>query len=201
MQVKMEYWPIEKLQPYDRNIKRHPAGQIKAIANSIREFGFQDPIGVAEDGEILEGHGRLLAAKELGLKEVPVVVISGLDSEKARSLYRIAHNQLTLTSGFDIKILADLLRGLVASEEVNLDNIGFNASDMKHILRLAEDGTIAELAPPIYKYEVVFDTKDQLQKWNSFLRRLKQKATAAGSHSGRLMAIVAKSGVLSTDGK
>lgn len=201
MQTKLEYWSIDRLVPYERNIKRHPSGQIKAIANSIQEFGFQDPIGVCADGEILEGHGRYMAAKQLGLKEVPVIVVSGLDNEKARSLYRIAHNQLTLTSGFDVKMLAELLQGLVASNEVNIDNIGFNASDMKHIMRLADEGVVTELAPPIYKYEFVFDTKEQLQKWNSFIRRLKTQSGVAGTHAGRLMEQINKSGVLSTDGK
>lgn len=71
--LKIEYVPIGDLKPYENNAKIHTDEQIEQIKKSIQEFGFNDPIAVWKDGEIIEGHGRLFAAKQLGLKEVPII--------------------------------------------------------------------------------------------------------------------------------
>lgn len=106
--LKVEYWKTSELVPYTGNAKEHPDWQVEQIANSIDQFGFNDPVGVwtREDGqlEIVEGHGRVLAAKELGIEKVPIVRLDHMDDD-ARRAYAHVHNQTTLTSGFDEEAL------------------------------------------------------------------------------------------------
>lgn len=105
----------DSLVPYANNAKLHPHEQVDQIAKSIEEFGFSDPIAVwtNQDGEleIVEGHGRLLAAKLLGLESVPVVRLDHLTDEQRRA-YTHVHNQLTLNSGFDFAVLDAELESL-----------------------------------------------------------------------------------------
>ena len=101
--LKIEYVPIDSIKPYKRNAKLHPDEQVEQICNSIKETGFNDPIGVWKN-EVCEGHGRLLAAKKLGMKEVPIIRLDELTDEQRRA-YALAHNRLTMNSGFDIGLL------------------------------------------------------------------------------------------------
>jgi len=101
---KLERWPVERLVPYERNARTHSPEQLAQIAASIVEFGFTNPILVASDAGIIAGHGRLEAAKSLGLPEVPVVVLDHL-SDAQRRAYVIADNQLALISGWDDELL------------------------------------------------------------------------------------------------
>ena len=101
---KLERWPVERLVPYERNARTHSPEQLAQIAASIVEFGFTNPILVASDAGIIAGHGRLEAAKQLGLAEVPVVVLDHLTPAQRRA-YVIADNQLALISGWDDELL------------------------------------------------------------------------------------------------
>ena len=96
------------LVPYARNAKRHTAEQVEQICSSIEEFGFADPVGVwtNADGEseIVEGHGRVLAAQRLGIEEVPVIHLDALTDGQRRA-YMLAHNQLTMNTGWDYATL------------------------------------------------------------------------------------------------
>ena len=100
----IEEWDIERLNPYGNNAKLHPDSHIEQIANSIEEFTFLDPVAVDENGEILEGHGRLLAAKKRGDSTIPVIQVTGL-SDAQKVAYRLAHNKLTMNTGFDPDML------------------------------------------------------------------------------------------------
>jgi len=104
--------PIEELVPYSGNAKNHPLTQIDQIATSIKELGFNSPILAwhNDDGEavIVAGHGRLLAAKQLGMKELPVIFLDHLDDE-SRRIYTLVDNQLTMNSGFDMTLLSNEL--------------------------------------------------------------------------------------------
>ncbi len=100
----IEEWDIERLSPYENNAKLHPDSHIEQIANSIEEFTFLDPVAVDENGEILEGHGRLLAAKKRGDNTIPVIQVTGL-SDAQKVAYRLAHNKLTMNTGFDPEML------------------------------------------------------------------------------------------------
>lgn len=111
---------IELLIPYHKNAKKHPRKQGEQVANSIKEFGFNQPIVVDKNNVVIVGHGRLEAAKLLGLKDVPVVTVD-LDEEKANA-YRLADNKLN-ESEWDMKLVIEELKGL---SEVNLDLTGFD---------------------------------------------------------------------------
>ena len=111
MAKRIELWPIERLKPYERNARTHSKEQIGHIAASIVEFGFTNPILVDSGDGIVAGHGRLAAAKELELRQVPVVVLDHL-SERQRRAYIIADNQLGLTSGWDDELLKSELSAL-----------------------------------------------------------------------------------------
>jgi hypothetical protein len=100
----IEEWDIDRLSPYENNAKLHPDSHVEQIANSIEEFTFLDPVAVDENGEILEGHGRLLAAKKRGDSTIPVIQVTGL-SDAQKVAYRLAHNKLTMNTGFDPDML------------------------------------------------------------------------------------------------
>lgn len=108
--LKIEYINIDEIKPYAKNAKLHPDEQVEQIAKSIREFGFNDPIALWH-GEIVEGHGRYLAAKKMAIHEVPVIRLDELTDEQRRA-YMLVHNKLTMNSGFDIDILNDELSAL-----------------------------------------------------------------------------------------
>ena len=88
---RIEHWPLACLRPYARNAKTHDADQVAKIAASMAEFGWTVPCLVAADGELIAGHGRVLAAAQLGLAEAPVIVL-GHPTEAQRRAYRIADN-------------------------------------------------------------------------------------------------------------
>ena len=103
MELKVEYVDIETIKPYKRNAKTHPKEQVEQIKKSIQEFGNCDPIGVWH-GEIVEGHGRYLALKELGETKIPIIRLDSLTNEQRRA-YGLVHNQLTMNSPWDLPAL------------------------------------------------------------------------------------------------
>lgn len=124
----IEMWLVEKLVPWARNPRTHSDAQVAQIAASIDEFGFNNPILVDSKAGIIAGHGRLLAAKKLGLIEVPVIVLDHLTEAQKRA-YIIADNQLALNAGWDDELLRAELAALQA-EDFNLDVIGFNPHEL-----------------------------------------------------------------------
>lgn len=111
---------INVIKPYEKNAKEHPKKQVKQIADSITEFGFNQPIVVDKNNVIIVGHGRLEAAKLLGLKQVPVITVD-LDEDKAKA-YRLADNKLN-ESDWDMKLVVEELKSL---PEFMLDLTGFD---------------------------------------------------------------------------
>lgn len=107
----MELWLIARLIPFARNPRTHSDSQVAQIAASITEFGFNNPILVATAAGIIAGHGRLLAARKLGLTEVPVIVLDHLTEAQKRA-YIIADNQLALNAGWDEELLRAELAAL-----------------------------------------------------------------------------------------
>jgi DNA modification methylase len=137
MPDKLERWPIERLVPYERNARTHSPEQVAQIAASIQEFGFTNPILVASDDGILAGHGRLAAAKDLGLKEVPVVVLDHLTPTQRRA-YVLADNKLALSAGWDDSILSAELEGLQL-EEFDLSLLGWSDDELAGLLPEVEE--------------------------------------------------------------
>ena len=131
MDLKIEQLPVEALTPYAHNTRAHHAEDVGQIARSIERYGFNDPIAVWSDKNIIvEGHGRLMAAKSLGMTTVPVIRLDHLTDEQRRA-YTLVHNQLTLNSEWD----ADALRAeLEAIDGIDMDAFDFSFADD------AEDG-------------------------------------------------------------
>ena len=111
MELKIEYLPIKALKPYEKNTRKHQKKDVDNIARSIEKFGMNDPIGIWKDNIIVEGHGRLLACKQLGMTEVPCVRLDHLTDEQRRE-YAIAHNATAELSEWDFDILPDELAEL-----------------------------------------------------------------------------------------
>lgn len=121
MELKIEYLKKEDLKPYANNAKVHTADQIEQIKNSIKEFGFNDPIGIWGENEVVEGHGRLLAVMEMDdIKEIPVIRLDNLTDEQRRA-YTLVHNKLTMNTGFDFAVLEIELEGL----DIDMSEFGF----------------------------------------------------------------------------
>ncbi|MDE2024878.1 MAG: ParB N-terminal domain-containing protein [Patescibacteria group bacterium] len=144
--LEMTYWPIEKLLKYENNCKTHPDIQIEKIANSIKNFSFDQPIAVDKDGIIIKGHGRLMAAQLLGLKEVPVIVRSDLTHAEAATS-RIADNAVA-ESPWDENLLPTELH-MLAAEGIDIHkDIGFSSEEIEDIFKKAnanfKEGTESE---------------------------------------------------------
>jgi len=128
----IETWPLAKLQPYAKNAKAHGVDQVAKIAASMAEFGWTVPCLVADDGELIAGHGRVLAATQLGLTEAPVIVLGHL-TEAQRRAYRIADNKLTELGTWDEALLSAELNDLLA-EDYDLSLIGFDDAELEALL-------------------------------------------------------------------
>ena len=111
MKLKIEYVSIDTLKTYENNAKIHDADQIEQIKRSITDFGFNDPIAVWKDNVIIEGHGRYIAATELGIPAVPIIRLDKLSDEE-RKAYGLIHNKLTMDTGFDYDMLREELEGM-----------------------------------------------------------------------------------------
>ncbi|AQW28652.1 site-specific DNA-methyltransferase (plasmid) [Ralstonia syzygii subsp. celebesensis] len=142
--------PVEALIPYARNSRTHSAGQVAQIAASIREFGWTNPVLVDGENGIIAGHGRVLAARKLGLTEVPCIEIRDMTEAQKRA-YVIADNKLAENAGWDKELLA-LELGELKADGFDLDLIGFDAEDLGKLLEpdakigLTDDDDAPEVA-------------------------------------------------------
>lgn len=132
---RIEHWPVDRLRPYDRNARTHSPDQVAKIAASLAEFGFVNPILVDSTDGIIAGHGRLMAARKLGLSEVPVIVLDHLTDAQRRA-YILADNKLAELAGWDVDLLAAELTDLEA-EGFDLEVAGFSDEE---IAALCDDG-------------------------------------------------------------
>jgi len=123
--LQVEYVSTDDLQEYKNNSKLHPSSQIDQIASSIEEFGFNNPIlawhNDEGEPEIVAGHGRLMAARKLGLGELPVVFLDHM-SEEQRRAYILVDNKLTMNSDFDYEILTSELDAIIG---IDMEDFGF----------------------------------------------------------------------------
>lgn len=122
----IEYVDIGSIEPYEHNARKHGDKDLDAIKKSIQEFGFNDPIGIWHD-QIVEGHGRLLAAQELKYKTVPIIRLDNLTDEQRRA-YTLAHNKTAELSNWDYDVLAEELRDLA---DIDMAAFGFDLSGLK----------------------------------------------------------------------
>ncbi len=147
MASRIDLWPVERLVPYDQNPRTHSEEQISQIAASILQFGFLNPILVDTAAGIIAGHGRLQAAKQLGLSQIPVVVLDHLTQTQKRA-YIIADNKLALNAGWDDALLR-MEMSVLADEDFDLDILGFAPAELDEIMFSdEEEGTEKDNAVP-----------------------------------------------------
>ena len=122
-ELKIEYLSLDKLKPYEKNARKHQEADLSTIKASITEFGMSDPIGVwGKDNVIVEGHGRYLACKDLGIEQVPVIHLDHLTDEQRRA-YALAHNKTAEMSEWDIDLLGEELDGIF---DIDMSDFGFD---------------------------------------------------------------------------
>lgn len=174
---KIEMWPIEKVKPYPKNAKKH---KVKWIAKSIKEFDFDQPIVVDKKGIVIKGHGRLEAAKQLELTEVPVIVRKDLNKKQA-AMARLADNRAAQGGGFDIEMLVEELETLKLDYDENFFNdVGFTDGFLKNLSKedmfdfSFDDGEKEEQQEEYVNYEtdkyplaIVLNT-EQNDKWQQY---------------------------------
>lgn len=147
----IEMRAITALRPYGANARTHSKRQIQQIAESIRRFGFTNPILISDDGEIIAGHGRVLAAKELGITAVPTIKLSHLSPAERRA-YVLADNKLALNAGWNNDILAIELQALI-DLDFDVSLTGFSLAEVDLTLDRAREAspassdTAADLIP------------------------------------------------------
>lgn len=139
MKLQVEYIPLNEIKLYPNNAKIHTSKQIEQIKKSIKEFGFNDPIGIWH-GECVEGHGRIIAATELGLETVPVIRLDELTDEQ-RKAYMLVHNKLTMNTDFDMDLLDLELDDIV---DIDMTEYGFDIDTMEYLDTEDRTGNMAK---------------------------------------------------------
>ncbi len=131
--------PINDLKPCTRNARTHSRKQLRQIANSIERFGFTNPVLIDDEGQIIAGHGRVEAARLLGLKQVPTLALSHLSPAELRA-YMLADNKLALNAGWDPELLAQELQELI-DIDFDVDLTGFSLAEIDVILDDAKEAS------------------------------------------------------------
>ena len=144
-EIKVEYVSIDKIKPYQRNARKHDSKSIEVIANSISEFGMADPIAVwGKENIVIEGHGRLLALKQLGYDKAPIIHLDYLTDEQRRA-YTLAHNKTAEFSEWDMELLTDEAESIF---NIDLSDFGFDLSeDEEEETEVIEDEVPEEVEP------------------------------------------------------
>lgn len=149
--LRIHYKRVEELTPYVRNAKEHPQSQIDELCGLIREFGFVNPIIVDQTGELIAGHGRLLAAKQMGMEKVPCVVVNHLTEDQRKAL-RLADNKVSTKSTWNFKNIADEVNALnLAGFDLHLT--AFNQSELDSLISEADDIIPDDFSEPAPRIE------------------------------------------------
>ena len=179
-QLNIEYLPTDKMIPYAKNARVHSKEQIKQLADSIKEFGFINPIVIDNEGGIIAGHGRVMAAKKMKLAKVPTINASHLTDEQKR-LYILADNKIAENASWDDKILAAEISELSSLHDVNIGLTGFSTEEITSFDDEDIPSTDAlysrKVAPPIYEpsdeQHAIEDLYDD-EKTNDLINEIKQ---------------------------
>lgn len=152
----IQWRDIETVKPYERNAKKHPDDQVGHIANSLKRFGWKQPLVVDKDGVVVVGHGRLLAAKKLGLKTVPCVCADDLTEDEIKA-FRLADNK-TNESAWDDELLDLELDELAELDDIDMSDFGFE-------LDFEEKAETKELKEATYSENigVIIDCSDEYE--------------------------------------
>lgn len=165
MKLKIEYLNKEDLKPYANNAKIHTGEQVEQIKKSIEEFGFNDPIAIWHDNEIIEGHGRLLAVMEMDdIEQVPVIRLDNLNDEQ-RKAYTLVHNKLTMNTDFDFSILNLELEEIF---DIDMSQFGFSEIDIQSFFSDDEEDEPKNESKSVHKIICLCEdvsTRDELIKY------------------------------------
>jgi ParB-like chromosome segregation protein Spo0J len=163
---KIELLGVDDLIPYVNNARTHSDEQVLQIASSIKEFGFNNPILIDKDKGIIAGHGRLLAAKKLGLKEVPTICLDHL-SDAQRKAYILADNRIALNSAWNVDLLkCELLE--LNELNVDLNLLGFSHDELLGITEESEIETDVEGMAHKEEYGVLITLKNEKEQQTIF---------------------------------
>ncbi len=191
-QLFIVYQPIDQLKPNPHNARIHPKRQLRQIRESIREFGFTNPIIVDAENRIIAGHGRLAAAKLLGITTVPTIRLDGMTKEQIRA-YIIADNKLSENAGWDKEILAVEFRELLALDCFDIAVTGFETTEIDLIMEEAKAAPEKEATPePDFDQEPVTKPGDVwlLRKHRIICGNSLHQATHRNLMGGRRAAMV-----------
>ncbi len=151
--------PIKLLRPYDRNARRHSSKQVQQIANSIERFGFVTPVLVDADNQIVAGHGRVAAAKKLGMMEVPTIAIEHLTPDELRA-YALADNKIAENADWDLDILAIELQHLTTVADLDLGLTGFEMAEIDLVIEGSKKTPPSEEIIPTVEARAITQTGD-----------------------------------------
>ncbi len=181
--LKIVYRPLQELSPYAHNARTHSPEQVAQLVESIKQFGWTNPVLIDEKGEIIAGHGRVMAAEMLKMDSVPVIVLSGLTDEQKKA-YRLADNRLPMNAGWDEDLLRMELSDLI-NADFDVSLTGFIPTEIDELLTDVLPGTGNEEEPyttkidtPVYEpsggkpdngfcidsFDIQFDNKLQTQR-------------------------------------
>ncbi|EJI8779179.1 ParB N-terminal domain-containing protein [Escherichia coli] len=160
MALKIEYLPVGKLLRYAKNSRTHSDEQVEQLVNSIREFGFTNPVLIDEKNELIAGHGRLAAAEILEMDKVPAIRLSNL-SEKQKKAYRIADNKLALNAGWDMQLLAEEVKELM-DDDFDIDLLGFNDAELDEMLRDEQPQEEDDNSSPVVQIKYLSIDKERI---------------------------------------
>ena len=150
--IKVVSRPVAKLVPDPGNARTHGADQVRQIANSIERFGFTNPILISEGDVVTAGHGRLEAAKLLGIDKVPCIVLDGLTETERRALM-LADNRIALNAGWDEDALAAEIKALADQIDIDMLGFGFSAAEIE---RLTGETARPDLEDSTFDYQEQF---------------------------------------------
>ena len=165
--LEVKYLSVNDLVPYANNPRTHSEKQVTQVASSIKEFGFNNPILIDEGKGIIAGHGRLTAAKKLGLEAVPTITLEGL-TEAQRKAYVIADNKLTENGGWDHDLLAVEIERL-AELDIDLSLTGMDEIELAKMFDQPADNVVKEL-DYAESFSVVVECSDESEQEKIFNR-------------------------------
>ena len=168
--LKISYKLTEDLIPYVNNSRTHSEQQITQVASSIKEFGFTNPILIDEVDGIIAGHGRLMAAKKLGMNEVPTITLVGL-SEAQKKAYVIVDNKLALNSGWDSEFLQSEIN-MLAEFNFDINVLGFDKTELASLFDENDVLIEPELKEQTYNevFNIIIECSDESEQEKIFNR-------------------------------
>lgn len=159
-QIEIKYKNIKELKPYKKNAKKHPKEQVERIANSIKEFGFTQPVIVDKDNCVVAGHGRILGAKKAGIKNIPTVCLEDLTEEQIKA-YRLVDNK-TNESDWDFSLLDEEL-GILA-QDIDMELFGFDTNSLEDYFEQEEEKEVKFKVKPKHEVHIICESTEQAKK-------------------------------------